>query len=229
MKSPDPLGKLLRFDPLAEAERLTGTSIHDPAPDGQMNAATALGFVVMQSHAAAKEAALRARGDTLFSNELGRYLGIIEAAGFEQVLSVPFQHYPDHGDRYFIYARRDGLLLAFDTFGGEKTVNGGKVYYSWRPSEAARENPWAYTSSGGYRGDVWQGDHDCREALIYNLDRLAANGEFVCPWVERPFLWLLNYAEPKVEGYDYHAINRERIAALPPWVREFIGPADNVA
>lgn len=225
MNRPDPLDDLLRFDPLAEAERLIGGSIHDPIPEGgTMNPATAVGFGLAQGHAAIKDHALRSRGDTVLSNDLDRYVDIIEAYGFERVLTVPFRCYPEAADNLFVYAHRAGLLLCFDTYCADH-VNSGNVYYNWRPAEGANRGP--CISSGGFsRVDqtVWRGNHDCREALIYNLDRLAANGELVSPWVERPFLWLLHYGDTKAKGYDYDKINGERTASLPDWVREFIGP-----
>ena len=81
------------------------------------------------------------------------------------------------------------------------------------------------TSSGGAHKteNVWIGDHDGREALLFNLDRLRKHGDFLAPWIEQPFLWLLHYTDSKTDGYDYKAIARERIAMLPPWVQEMIG------
>ena len=46
-------------------------------------------------------------------------------------------------------------------------------------------------------------------------------------WKERPWLWLLNYMDSKEEGYDYNAINEQRIAALPTGVRVMRGPKDD--
>ena len=60
---------------------------------------------------------------------------------------------------------------------------------------------------------------------MFNLGRLAKHGTFVSPWVERPFLWLLNYMDTKTEGYDYKAINEARIAKLPEHVRTCITPS----
>jgi hypothetical protein len=128
---------------------------------------------------------------------------------------------------FFIYWHDDGLLLKFDTFGwnqdeGEPNVNGGKVHYCWRPNEDV--NRWDLTSSGQMTDSgVWAGNHDCREALIFNLEQLRANGEFVKPWVGRHFLWLLHYMDTKDEDYDYKAITIERAAMLPADVREVIG------
>ena len=71
---------------------------------------------------------------------------------------------------------------------------------------------------------VWSGNHDCREALKFNMTGLAENGRFLKKWIDRPFLWLCHYADTKVEGYSYEAINAEKIAKLPEHVRKAITP-----
>lgn len=216
MKNDDILKEALRFDALDFAKRVTGERVDER---GQ---AFSLGFVLMQQNAAVKESLLTERGDTTFTNMLDRYISIVEAYGFQLVLEDSFTGRDDRAERFFIFAHPDGLLLAFDTFETDH-VNGGKVYYNWKPS--SREAMFQFTSSGSMARlhDVWVGDHDAREALIFKMDQLRANGSFVKPWVERPFLWLLHYMDPKVNKYDYREINEERISRLPAWVREFIG------
>jgi hypothetical protein len=71
---------------------------------------------------------------------------------------------------------------------------------------------------------IWCGTHDVREAIRHKLALLRQHGQFVCPWVKQPFLWLLHYMDTKVEGYDYKAIADARIAMLPRHVRATITP-----
>ena len=214
------IDKLLAVDPLALAERMTGISYKDETHgEGFDNPTILLGLALMQDNAAAKAQAMLETDDTMFSNELPRYRRIIEKFGFEEVLADPWRSKWEQNETFYVFAHRDGLLLSFDTFDGNH-VNGGKVYYNWRP---AVDNPFSCTSSGHMTtGGVWIGDHDCREALIHNLNKLRNCGDFVCPWVERPFLWLLNFDEPKVAGYDHETITQSRIDRLPQWVRDFI-------
>lgn len=213
------LDSILRFDPLDAAERLTGKSSYETI---------AVGLVLAQQHAELKREVLTQRGDTTFNDTLPRYLSVIETAGFEKVLEVPFlddsreTHYEN---ALLIYARRDGLLLSFDTYFGNKSVNSGYLYYHWKPYQMpSRDNRYysSHTSSGGWHYGIWVGNADCREGLIYHIDRLAANGEFLPKWKEKPFLWLLHYMDAKQPNYDYKAINAERIAMLPSWVQEMI-------
>jgi len=214
------LRHLLQTDALAVAETVTGKSYKED------DATQSLGFLMHIANGDAKRKALLERDDTTFSTSLSRYQRIISNYGFREVLRIPFEG--RYGpDTFFIYWHDDGLLLKFDTFGwdqdeSEPNVNGGKVHYCWRPNEDV--NRWDLTNSGQMTDSgVWAGDHDCREALIFNLEQLRANGEFVKPWVGRHFLWLLHYMDTKDDGYDYKAITTERAAMLPVDVREVIG------
>lgn len=219
------LDELLKTDALADAEKITGVSIHDKTFDGGFdNPSVALGFLLMQENAAAKEAALTELGDTTLTNKLDRYQKIIESYGFEQVLADKFTSRSGDEETFFIYAHRKGLILSFDTFSGTR-VNGGEVYYNWRPLVPIKE-AWQCTSSGGYYGSdedpIWAGNHDCRESLIHNLNKLNNRGEFLASWIKEPFLWFVHYQESKEPEYDYEAITNARIERLPDWVKGII-------
>lgn len=225
------LDQLLRFDPLDAAEKLIGESYKDD------KATVGLGLMLMQAAGAEKEAALLARNDTLLSNDLDRYLSIIETNGFEKVLEDDFMSplYPDVPEKFFIYAHQDGMLLAFDTFSTHR-MNSGHLYYNWCPTEQEKLHGSGATESGSFvagnreTGEVyiWAGNHDCREALIYHIETLREHGSFVKPWVEAPFLWLLHHGETRGGhgNYDHKAITMERISRLPEWVQTMIGPYD---
>ena len=76
---------------------------------------------------------------------------------------------------------------------------------------------------------VWVGDHDCREALSFHIRQMKENGEFITPWVERPFLWLLNYAEERQINDDNRGtlsdeVTDSRILLLPEDVQKAITP-----
>ena len=113
--------------------------------------------------------------------------------------------------------------MCFDTY-HTKDVNSGHIYYNWAPNLTDKE--WFnYTSSGKLHKDkdVYIGSHDAREALRYHITMLREHGTFINPWIERPFLWLLHYADTKGE-YDYEAINKARIDCLPDYVKQAISP-----
>lgn len=216
------LKKALSFDPLETAETMTGERVDEGGK------AFGVGFVLAQGHAKLKKTLLQARADIYDGISIADFTAIVVAAGFEKVLEIPFVATEYGGGRrdeiFIVFAHRAGLILRIDSYGGIR-INDGAVYYNWRPQEGVDYGE--YVSSGGMIGDVedrvWHGDHNAREALLFNLDQLRANGEFVTPWIKPPFLWLLHYGDTADKTYDYVAINRLRIAMLPDWVREIIG------
>lgn len=218
--------QLLAFDPLAAAEQVTGQSYKASEETG------ILGLLLAKRHGEVKNQLLMELDDTTLNNELDRYVRIITELGFELVLDVPFDARgwkdddPVRHEHLYIYAHHDGLLLSFDTYHSVR-VNGGKVYYCWKPNPGI--NSWNYTSSGSMHknedGSIyWAGNHDCREALRHNLQKLRDNGTFLPQWPisNRIFLWLLHYQDTKDKDYDHKAITESRIAMLPDWVRLMI-------
>jgi len=69
---------------------------------------------------------------------------------------------------------------------------------------------------------IWSGDHDCREALKHNINKMLENGTFIKKWKEQPFLWLLYYMDSETKNFDYKLINKTRISKLPIEVQELI-------
>jgi hypothetical protein len=183
-------------------------------------------------------------GDTLFSDKLTRYLNIVKSIGFEVIYEENFQppryeeDEPSRNETYFVMARRDGLLLSFDTYNGD-SINGGSLYYNWKLNEG-EEYPYRYTRSGGwefpegvdrYKAPMseatWVGNHDCREALVFNISRLEEHGNFVTPWVKQPFMWLSHYGDICRQDFQSDALTKlmeDRIAQFPDWVKEMIIP-----
>jgi len=123
---------------------------------------------------------------------------------------------------YIFWDAKRGILLCFDTYG--VNVNSGNFYYNWIPKDRQAVK---YKSSGSFEehndGMVWVGSHDCRNDIDINIRNLEENGEFVVPWIHRPFLWLLHYKDKKIEtSGDFKEVNKRRIAMLPEDVQTAI-------
>ena len=219
--SDDGVAALLRHDPLGTVEDLTGSYRDKPA----------LGFAFTGVHGARKDHVLKERGDTTFSMSTEDYSEVIEAYGFELLasttVSVPDEYDPEAGPRdesWYLYVKEDdGLFLYFDTHRGQR--NAAKVYYNWTVNEDV-ENRWELTSSGHFESGVWIGDHDAREAVCFNMDRLRANGTFSKPFPEMNRFWFNSYWEyPRGydSDFDYEAITEAKIAKLPKQYQEMLG------
>lgn len=209
----------LAADGIASAERVTGESYKDDA------ATMALGLEFHLRNVDTKRRILEDAGDTTFSMNVVSYLSIVSGAGFEVVLEMPF-HSESNGydDVFRIMFHGDGILLCFDTYGGQKSVNSGNLYYNVRFRDGV--DRFGAISSGSFTASgVWCGDHDCREAVLFNISQLRDVGEFLNPWEKRPFLWLMHYGDKDGQDMDYKKINEDRIEMLPDHVKQCIGAA----
>jgi hypothetical protein len=199
------LEEALSFDPLAEAERLTGQSYKENDAVGW------LGMGIMQEHSKIKEGLLKESDDTCFSNSLHEQIQVIENLGFRLLAC---EDIPGTGDKWRIFWR-PGILLFCDSYSGDSTLNDGKAYFSYKGPRNAMKR-----CSNGFAGElngeeVWYGSVDVREGLRHCLESMEASGEFLEEWIDRPFLWLLSYGDTKDEGYDHKVITAKRILTLP--------------
>lgn len=178
-----------------------------------------------------KEQVLRMRRDTTFSMKEFEYRTILEENGFVKVLEEDFvdDTWKDEKPSYekcFVYFREPGQVLFFDTFHGGR--NGGNVYFNWKPKAGL-----GYRSMPSYNGHTTQdgvsiGHMDCREGLIYKLNTLSENGEFLGEWVEGGHIWFVNFVEAKKadgisyprSGIYYDSISLNRIKRLPGHVQK---------
>lgn len=210
--------KLLARDALADAEVFTGQSYKEDKETAS------LGFGLHMLYAAEKESALQEAKDSYFNMDLAETLALYADMGFTEILCDEFKGTAYSGElapteTFRILWHTDGLLATVESYQGTRR-NSTKVYYNL--DVADRGDLWSRISSGGLAdGDVWVGDHDAREGIRTNLARLSEVGTFLPTWVERPFLWLVTYAESKGD-YDYKAINAERISRLPESVQAAI-------
>jgi hypothetical protein len=210
--------KVIRRDVVGDMEKLTGSSIHD----------NPLAFLAESMiHNCVKDNLLYSLDDTVYSDNVQHYKQVIESLGFGALLRLPFvgnSVYKNIKEYFYIYWHKQyGILLAFDTFGTDK-VNSAQFWFNWKPFLVLQDYYDAlYHASGGWRQEnIFAGYIDAREAVRYNLNNLCANGTFVTPWVEQPFMWLLHYMDTKDSDYDYDKINAERIGMLPVTVQRAI-------
>lgn len=217
---------LLQSDPLLDAETLTGASYKDD--EGTL----ALGMVLHLEKSARVREEMGLRDDTHYGSDFEQALRVLAELGFSIIHEHAFSPKTYSGEdtarneRYIILWRA-GVLATLTSY-QETRVNTFEIHYNWRQNEGVK--PFQYTSSGHYDSDsydngeyVWIGHHDVRTGLRHTLSNLEHNGEFLNIWIERPFLWFVDYAQEKVEGYDYKAITKQVIATFPIEVIAAIG------
>jgi hypothetical protein len=112
----------------------------------------------------------------------------IEQFGFRKVLDIPFMN--DEGTKqehmYVYFHEQYGIILQFDTYGGNH-VNGGNYYYQWMTNTGEAKQSYAFSSGGWSKiGDtyIWEGHGDCRDGMFENICNLSHEGKFVTPWIK---------------------------------------------
>lgn len=129
----DELSILMKQDPVATAEKLTGQKVTT-----EPNLPGIFALQLSMEKGKRMKSLLAERGDVWSGMNVDDYRSVIEAHGFELVYSSSFAGNGGE-ERHFIYAHREGLLLSMDTYAGER-VNGGKVYYCWRKGDILSED-----------------------------------------------------------------------------------------
>ena len=239
---------LQQYDPIGEAEKVVenilsvgsgkkqqvhyqdATPLDPDDPGSPTIGETVLGlsFGLMHKKRKAADALAEKTHDTMFSNKMDRYIEIVEDLGFEKCVEIdlerPKKRYPeDVQEKFYIYAcEEDGLILSFDTYGGD-SLNSGNLYYNILTYGPERR-PQLSGGGGGpvtpyslltgkafeindrqaldeyYEDDsnptVYPGSRDCREWLRRNVNRLREL-ELLPRWGRSPFLWFLGYTDTK--------------------------------
>lgn len=247
LTSPDALRAVLdalEVDPLAVAEKMTGQSYKTD------KATESLGFGLHLAHVQSKRELLSAIGDTHYGLSAAQGLALFLKDGFDIVGVRKFEgHTGDKGEiyderMYILFCKRRGILVRFETYGRgsahnpDGTCNSIQVYFNYRPgykdfnmcgysgcsvvdpsplyrAETTKYNPNGYNY-------VTVGYFDGREGIFTRLQMLEQNGEFVTPWLDKPWFWFLSYADTKDKGYDIEGINRTVLSALPDYVKKAI-------
>jgi len=183
--------------------------------------------------------------DTKFSETTKDYIDKILSFGFVKIYQESFYSKSSNQNEAFYMFWRNGVLLVFDTF--YDIINGGNFYYNIKPKKFYKSRKEVFysigsimdvksancfrlsknriTSSGCWENystsPVWAGDHDCGEAVKFNILQLEKYGEILENWEFQPSLWLLNHMDTKGD-YDYKKINKQKLLYLPKKIQKFI-------
>lgn len=217
---------ILNFDPLLEAEKLTGKSYKDDRETMLMGA----GLAILQNEQ--KEMELGLRGDSYYNISYSEYLEILADLGFQEVYSEEFVSRWEQAREQFRVFWRDGILLTTESYMG-KSLNSATAYFNAEFEDG--NAPWRMSLSGcldgeAYDGDprryIWCGYFDAREGIRHRLAQMEGQAKFLPKWTnERIYVSLLNYMESKVDFDEYDRIREMKLTLLPEHVRQAMGLA----
>lgn len=240
MQEDDLIKEALGFDPLYEAEKITGkvTSIDDN-PEGFV-----LGLDFVHAKAHRMERLMRDTNDTYRSMPFDEFDAVANDVGFTNILEIPFVS-REESHLYRVYWHYDhSILLDVDSYLGygnkHLTLNGGSFYYNFAPDLEKLHNSkeWVY-SSGHYcvydeenNKYVWSGNHSVTNGCLrYYIKRMLEYGSFLKQWEESPLIYLTHHGDRKdYPNYDnlrksLDTTTKERIAQLPKDVQDVINGA----
>lgn len=157
------------------------------------------------------------------SQSINEYLGILSELGFELILEEAIALTKD---KLWILWRQGVLLFTYSYNGNQICNTSVYLNYQKRSNVNSYDILWECSYGGNDTdiGLVYDVQKDVRQGLRHFIDTLQKSGTILEQWKVRPFLWLLSYADTKIEGYDYEAINEARIAKFPEHVRNAITP-----
>lgn len=210
--TPNSLDNLLNFDPLREAENVTGHSYKD---DG---GTSALGMLLAMDNNYKKQQALKANQDSYYGMGFAEFVIMMDEMGFKKVAAGQI---PGTDDEWFI-DWKEGILVFYDSF--QSGINHATAYFNYLPvGENSCRTGFSGSAVEGPGGkNVWYGHIDVREGFKHRLAKCKESGVFMKKWIKQPNLWLLHYKDTKVPGYNPEEINRQRIALLPEHVQDAI-------
>ncbi len=232
-KSVIELKRLQDVDAFALAEEVSGVSYKKETELGKKTAMLGLDYHL--DLVKRRDDTVKKIDDTTFSGKLVDYIRVAQEEGFEKVLEIPFTKSDEWNgktriikEKYFIFFnKKDGILLAFDTYNGD-SVNGGSLYYNIILKEKASFNCLNSSSPCEINGVKFlTGHHDCRYGIRSIVNGLRENCNLLNNWLERPHLFLVHHGETSSSyetGFDYAQLTNQKILKLPQHVQDAITP-----
>lgn len=204
------IDELLRYDPIAEAEKITRKGHWSNFSDEEMKAS--MGLVVL--HNKRTDNLLKQNHDTHFSMTWNEFEDILISNGFKNGYEEVFP-YDDHKEKEVMFYREDGLLIWATSFNNMKSVNGGTMYGEiiLNDKDNLKKMP---SCSGGFYDIENNKQHfntDVRKGLIYFISQMSQIGTFIPKWEEdNKFFWFLNYSSDEERNIDnYMEISKKKM------------------
>lgn len=218
MSKEDSIEDLINFDPLHEAEKITGKSYKEDEDTDR------LGLSLAISNNVRKEKILRNLGDTSFSMEMEDYMEVITNIGFDIVYTEEFSNPRiEHTKEklYILFNEKIGGLAVVDSHVCSR--NAASIYVNVRPKNPEHSRldlPTSLMGTSCYNPEsrIISLSLDVREALVYKIVQLHHWCDFIVPWEEKQIYVPLNhYGDDDRKGQ-----RRRRFYALPEKVRSKI-------
>lgn len=194
------LDELLRFDPIAETEKVSGKQHWSEFSKKDEYTAMALAMF----SGGMKRNALKEANDTYFGMTFNEFIALIEDNGFKKAMRYTFKNtktYLGETDEFACYYRNDGLVIVCDSCGD--SLNSGNVYGNYKRRDEIK--CWIGDGSSSPIGDGVMGfGKDVREGMFHFIAKVNEVGEILPIWKGSGcFSWMLDRTESGSDGEPY--------------------------
>ncbi len=214
---------ILNRDSIAETEKIIGKDYREFSDDENM-----LMLAKAFHDNSQKDEYLKSLGDTHFRIKWNEFKDLIKSKGFIPALEYDFHYENRTTEEFIIYYHSDGLIITATSYWNKKDLNGGIIYGEIEANnKESCSEIFRWMGSGGIIKDselTFEFSFDVREGLFSKLEELSKNGTFHNPWIEKKrFFWFVDYVEDDVKGYDYKAINEQKLSRCPAEMLKILG------
>lgn len=192
---------LLKEDPVAMAERISGKGHWSNFDDKDMSMALMIGMLSGDR----KENALRSTKDTYFGMSWDYLMDVLKENGFKigtewEFIDNQYEDETPKHEKAGIYYREDGVVLFAESWGNKTSVSSGKCFYELERKSGVEKQTFRMLVRTGHSwndGNKLENEIDIREGLIHNLKKAEQHGSFLRKWESRDSIWILDYMESK--------------------------------
>jgi len=210
--------KLISASAISQAEELVGESYISSIKT------KSLAVLLAQHNSRLRQAKFAEFGDTFYPMPVMDLLNITKNEGFSIVTSVfDYSHVYDLNDVILIlFNPALAALLCVTTC--NMLTNDVTLYFNWKPNrELTTLESFRIVGPGYTKDGVFISYLRVLDGFRYRLNLLKVNGDFVSPWVDIPFIELVNYPDMETCS-SLVAITETRLNNLPIKVRALMKP-----
>lgn len=212
----------LDYDPIYEAEKISGKSHHSEFNNDDMMLAMGISMLSGET----KKSILKEAGDTYFGIEWNVFIALIKSYGFKEALTYDFidnQRGETKTEEAIIYYDDNGFVIWAESYGGKDCINSGKIYGQIEVNkDFDRCDVLSHCSNGYFSDNKVYFDKDIREGLINTINKVKKHSLPIKTWEHPSFLWFVDYMELKEDGYDYEQITKSKISKCPQEFQDIV-------
>jgi len=184
--------RALKFDPTAEAERISGKEHWSQFNESEQK--LSLGLHIISSDR--KRELLKQTNDTYFGIPWDCFIELLLENNFKLGTEWPFTDSRGSKEVGVVYYREDGVVLFAESISGKSIINSGTCWYEL---ESFVEDAYSliHTGSTHFVKDGFtklNNQLDIREGLFHELRKAAEHGKFIPIWEHPTFLWIYDYS-----------------------------------